>query len=413
MTEIPTLLTGVVLGWLVLALAVLIYRLARRNLRRSAAVIDHSVALVTFGRKMTSALDHASLAHLLMEEIPQAFMVHHATLLLPESYYLVNAGPDEMRLPINHAAVRWVASGGEAQKANRGQLAELIRQGPESLAWTQVWVPLMRGVDLRGLWLLGARKGGRGYIAEDLHCFTTLGREAAAVLEATRHTEQQRQIAAEMRSLYHQVVTAREQEQGRLSRELHDGVLQDLCAVTRDLKSLAAQSNTGDANIDPIAQRAGETVNALRAICTDLRPPLLQRNLKAALYALVEAMDARSPAPVHIEISANDLTALPGETALTIFRITQEALNNALQHADASEIAVRLTQYPDTLRLTVTDDGRGIRETVDLANFVAWEHFGLAGMRERATMVGGTLDVQTAVDYGTVIVLEIPCASDA
>jgi signal transduction histidine kinase len=100
--------------------------------------------------------------------------------------------------------------------------------------------------------------------------------------------------------------------------------------------------------------------------------------------------------------------------ALAVFRITQEALHNAIQHADASEIAVRLTEYPDRLRLTVTDDGQGITGGMGMAGgidpgrFVEQGHFGLAGMRERAAMIGGKLDVQTAVDYGTVIVLELP-----
>jgi signal transduction histidine kinase len=97
------------------------------------------------------------------------------------------------------------------------------------------------------------------------------------------------------------------------------------------------------------------------------------------------------------------------ETALAIYRIAQEALHNAIQHADASEIAVRLTQYPDRLRMTVTDDGRGIPNSTDLRRFVAEGHFGLAGMRERAAMIGGTLDVQSAPDYGTVVILETPC----
>jgi signal transduction histidine kinase len=148
-------------------------------------------------------------------------------------------------------------------------------------------------------------------------------------------------------------------------------------------------------------------VNALRAICNDLRPPLLQHDLASALKALVEELDARSPAPVHIDIAADELQ-LPDDVAFAIFRITQEALHNAIQHADASEIAVRLTQYPDRLRLTVTDDGRGIAGGVDPARFVAQGHFGLAGMRERAAMIGGKLDVQTAVDYGTVVILELP-----
>jgi signal transduction histidine kinase len=177
--------------------------------------------------------------------------------------------------------------------------------------------------------------------------------------------------------------------------------------VTRDLKALEAQNGAASDGLDNVTVRAGETVNALRAICNDLRPPLLQHDLASALHALVASLDVRSQAPVHIEIAADDLT-LPDDVALTVFRITQEALHNAIEHADASEIAVRLTQYPDRLRLTVTDDGCGIAGGVDLARFVADEHFGLAGMRERAAMIGGKLDVQTALDYGTVVIFELP-----
>jgi signal transduction histidine kinase len=123
---------------------------------------------------------------------------------------------------------------------------------------------------------------------------------------------------------------------------------------------------------------------------------------------LVERLDAQSTAPIHIDISVETLR-LAEDTALAFYRIAQEALHNAIQHADASEIGVRITQYPDRLRMTVSDDGRGILDSTDLGRFVAQGHFGLAGMRERAAMIGGTLDIQSAVDYGTAVILEVPC----
>ena len=418
-------LIGLILGWLSLTLGCLIIRLILGwwRKRRYGTPIDHSVLLVKYGRRMTGALDHQTLAALLVTELPRALHVTQAALLMPEDYDLVatlikgDSGNERLRLPVNHAAVRWVASGGEAQRSDEGRLHALIQQGPSDLAWTRVWVPLMRGIDLRGMWLLGAREGRLRYSTEDLRCLTSLGRQAAAVLEASHYAEQERQVADELRALYRQVVIAQEVERSHLARELHDGVLQDLCAVVRDLKALEA-SIIGDASdnedslsarelFSSLVSRSGETVQALRAICNDLRPPLLQQDLISALKTLVETLDARSLAPVHIEITA-DALHLSDDMALAIFRITQEALHNALQHADASEIAVRLTQYPDRLRLTVTDDGRGIRGGVEPARFVAQGHFGVAGMRERAAMIGAKLDVQTAVDYGTVVILDVP-----
>ena len=404
-----SLLFGVLLGILFLGLGLLLYWFIgswwRR--RRYGAPVDQNLLLVEYGRKMTAAPDRQALTDLLTTEFPCALNAEQAILLLIEGHHLVPVGEFGFRLPVSHAAVRWVASGGEAQRTDRGNLRDLIPQKPIDLTWTRVWVPLMRGIDLRGLWLMGARQGDLRYSLDDLRCLTAVGRQAAVVLDTIRYAEQERWAASEMRSLYRQAVAAREAERGRIARELHDGVLQDLCAVTRDLKALDAQPEAGESIYTDLVDRSGETVDALRAICNDLRPPLLQHDVASALKALVKDLDTRSPAPVHIELSMDGLQ-MSEEESLAIFRIAQEALHNAIQHADASEIAVRLTQYPDRLRLTVTDDGQGIEGGVEPARFVAQGHYGLAGMRERAAMIGGTLEVQTAIDYGTVVILELP-----
>ena len=403
------LLIGLGLGWITLALGLFLYLRVRRwwRKRHYGKPINHGLLLVEYGRRLTGVKDYQALGKLLIEEFPSQLCIQCADLLLPDEHQLASVGSEDFSLPINHAAVRWVSSGGEAQKANQGQLLKLIQQGRTDLTWTQVWIPLMRGTRLRGMWMVGQRDEKAQYSPEDLRCLTSIAREAAAVLEAMTFADQERQTALEMRALYRQVVTAREGERGRLTRELHDGILQDLCAVTRDLRALETQAESHEPSYEPLVIRSSETVKALRAICNDLRPPLLQQDLIAALNALVQELDSRSSAPVHIETQADDLQ-LDDEVALAVFRITQEALHNAIQHADASEIAARLTQYPDRLRLTVTDDGQGIAGSVESSRFVAQGHFGLAGMRERAAMVGGKLDLQTAVDYGTVVILELP-----
>ena len=403
------LLVGFGLGGITLALVLALFNRGRGwwRKRRFGDPVNHGLLLVEYGRKMTGIQSQQALEALLTGKFPLELSIQRATLLLPDEHQLVPVGKDEFHLPISHAAVRWVASGGEAQRADRGQLLKLIQQGRTDLTWTQVWVPLMRGTRLRGMWLLGQRQEKMRYSSEDLRCLTSIAREAAAAIEAMTFAEQERQTALEMRALYRQLVTAREGERGRLTRELHDGILQDLCAVTRDLRALETQSESSEPSYEPLVIRSSETVKALRAICNDLRPPLLQQDLITALKGLVQELDSRSNAPVHIETQVDDLQ-LEDEVALAVFRITQEALNNAIQHADASEIAVRLTQYPDRLRLTVTDDGKGITGSVESSRFVTRGHFGLAGMRERAAMVGGKLDLQTAVDYGTVVILELP-----
>ncbi|MGD9048097.1 MAG: GAF domain-containing sensor histidine kinase [Anaerolineae bacterium] len=397
-------------------LAVWLISLARRwyHRWRYGLPIAHEELLVQYGRRMAALMDRGSLAQFLVEDVSGALDALQGTVLLADGHDLVSvdgtvqadASGEELRLPVLHAAVRWVASSGEARRVE-GRLRELIGQGRTDLTWTAVWVPLMRGTDLHGIWLLGQRAGKRAYAPEDLRWLTALARQAAVVLETIRYAEQEQLVANEMQALYRQAVSARESERERLSRELHDGVLQDLCAVARDLKAMETRSKEGT-RIAPLVAQSNESVQTLRAICHDLRPPLLSNNPALALKALVERLDAQSPAPIHIEIAAEDLS-VSEEAALAIYRVAQEALHNAIQHADASEIAVRLTQYPDRLRMTITDDGQGIANSADLGRFVPQGHFGLAGMRERAAMIGGRLDIQSAPDYGTAVILEIPC----
>ncbi len=373
--------------------------------RRYGLPIAHEELLIAYGHQMAGLLDREAVGRMLAVDVPGSLNVLQAVVLLPQGHTLVATNDGELQLPIHHAAVRLVAAGGEAVCVT-GRLRELIAQGRLDLNWTAVWVPLMRGTDLQGIWLLGKRVNGVAFAPDDLRWLTTLARQAAIVLETIRYAVHEQQLANEMQALYRRTVMARESERSRLSRELHDGVLQDMCAVTRDLKAFATQSTEGS-SFSPLISNSSEAVTALRAICQNLRPPLLPNNLPAALKALVERLDAVSEAPISIEVPP-DLTTLPEEMALALYRIVQEALHNAIQHADASEIAVRLTPYPDRLRLTITDDGRGIPGGFNSQQFVAQGHLGLAGMRERAAMIGGRLEMQTAVDYGTVIILEIP-----
>lgn len=402
-------LVWLLLGWFTLASGWWLYGKARQwwNRRRYGKPIDHEVLLVKYGRQMTGVLDRRDLGHLLTTELPGVLQANRAVLLLPNEHQLVDVEEGEMHLPVSHAAVRWVTSGGEAQSADRGRLRELIRQARADLGWAQVWVPLMRGADLRGMWLLGARACGLRYSPDDLSCLTGLGRQAAVILESLHYAEGERRAASEIRTLYHRVVAAQEAERGRLARDLHDVVLQDLCAVSRDLKALEGRPHPDEKLFADLAARSGEAVRTLRGICNDLRPPLLQHDLAAALKALIEKMGAGARPSVSLQLACDDVR-LPDEAAVAVFRIAQEALRNAIQHADASEIELRLTSYPDRLRLTVTDDGEGITGGVDDGRFVEQGHFGLAGMRERAAMIGGKLEVQTAPDYGTVVVLEVP-----
>lgn len=369
-----------------------------------AAIFEQTLSR-TYHHLAASVADRQSLIKLFVEELPTTLVIAPAVLLLVEGNTLV--ATDGLTLPINHTAVRLVAASGEATLV-RAELQKLIDQGRTDLGWSRLWIPLMRGANLYGLWLLGRRQQDQPYSSDHCRWLTTLARHAALILETVRVAEAEQARAQQLQSLYQQTVTASEQERGRLSRELHDGVLQDLCALARDLKAIHSSvqpaGQPDSAPLEPLLHLTDEAINSLRAICHNLRPPLLTNNLPLALQALVERLNRQSRTGITFKSSCEALN-LPEETTLALYRITQEALTNALQHANASEILVRLTQYPAALRLTISDDGCGLPSAECLQWAVEAGHFGLVSMRERARMIGATLEIQSAKEYGTAVIV--------
>lgn len=364
----------------------------------------HQDLLGNFSHQMVSRIeDRQAITRLFTQEIPKSIEVRESTILFTNGKTVCDEF--ERQLPIHNAAIRRVIAGGKAVRST-GQLQKLIEQGRIDLSWTYVWVPLLRGTNFYGVWLLGKRSSRQGFSAVHLDWLTTFAKQAAMILEMIDYAQNEQLIAREMQTLYHQAVRARESERNHLSRELHDGVLQDLCTISRDLKALT-KSTTEIIAPTTLTACVNESIQALRNICYDLRPPFLESNLISALKILSERIENYSASPISVETSIEKLL-LPDDITLAIYRIVQEALNNAADYADASEITVRLIYYPNKLRVTVSDDGKGIEHNDDLGHYVAQGNLGLAGMRERANMIGANLEFHSAPDYGTTIILDIP-----
>jgi two-component system NarL family sensor kinase len=203
---------------------------------------------------------------------------------------------------------------------------------------------------------------------------------------------------------------AQTEERNRLAREIHDTIAQDLSAIAFQLEAAEALL---DQQAEPERIRRSVTaalglsrkgLEEARRSVLDLRAaPLEGRTLPAALAAL--AAEAGSGTVIfELEPSAASLAALPPAVEIGLYRIAQEALQNALRHAAAARILIRLEASPERVRLTIEDDGRG---------FVTGEaggRFGLVGMRERARLLNGSFEIASSPGAGTRINAEIPLA---
>lgn len=196
---------------------------------------------------------------------------------------------------------------------------------------------------------------------------------------------------------------ALEAERSRVARDLHDVPLQELTAVIHRLDRLEAAAVE--------TARLREIAAHLRSISVALRPPVLDDlGLGAAITDLADRLATDGSAPIHVsldgESSVDLLSRPPADVELAVFRIVQEAVGNAQRHAGASVISISGAIGTDRLRVTVTDDGRGI----DRDSLARAEHagrLGMASMRERAAIVGAKLTVSPApASTGTTIVVE-------
>jgi len=201
--------------------------------------------------------------------------------------------------------------------------------------------------------------------------------------------------------LVKRLLQAQEEERTHLSHELHDGLAQYLAAAQFHLG--AAQQSAGPTLVE--AREELERVSALltegaaecRRVIANLRPPELEeQDLVGALSRLAPAAGP----PFRLEVvGAAGLATVPPEVKYVLYRIAQEAVANAVHHAEAREIVLGLRFEGEAVVLEVRDDGRGF----DPHRTAAPGHFGLAVMRERAGLVGGELELCTEPGHGTVV----------
>lgn len=210
-------------------------------------------------------------------------------------------------------------------------------------------------------------------------------------------------LETERRRASSAALAAQEEERARVARDLHDEVNQSLTGLLLRLEALRARAPAELAvEISETKALANQAMEELLTLARQLRPTALDDlGLKAALAGHVRELDRRSPAEATFA-AAGSFDDLPGDAQLVIYRVAQEALSNAAQHAGAAHIRVQLERGDGAVELTVADDGRGF--TFDQAS----RGLGLGGMRERALLVGGDLRVESRPRVGTRVRLRLP-----
>ena len=202
-------------------------------------------------------------------------------------------------------------------------------------------------------------------------------------------------------------------ERTRIAREIHDNLAQEMAGISVQLEVVARKMPAGaekaSTHLDNARRQVRHGIAEARRYVWDLRSTALENNdLRSALSETARRLTNETKVQARVEVNGS-FRPLPALVEDNLLRIGQEAINNAVKHADAEQISVNLIFDARRVQLSVRDDGRGF-DNQSAANGKAG-HFGLIGMRERAEQLGGTLSVHSAADGGTEVVADVPVSS--
>lgn len=230
------------------------------------------------------------------------------------------------------------------------------------------------------------------------------------VTERKQMEEQAREAAAHI-TLQHRLIEQREQERLQIARELHDGPVQELTGASFMLQSMT--DNISDAQLSEelraVRQIILDQITSLRDFSQDLRPPMLaQFGLDRAIRAHLENFRQKHPDLTIYYEAEPGIVKLADTTQMALYRIYQEALNNAVKHARANLVEITLSAENNRIALSIADDGIGFEPPGDWLRLAQQGHLGLVGMRERAEAVNGSIRIISAPGQGTNLTVSVP-----
>ncbi|HWQ28476.1 MAG TPA: HAMP domain-containing protein [Dehalococcoidia bacterium] len=249
---------------------------------------------------------------------------------------------------------------------------------------------------------------GRELDEAETELLVAIADQVAVAVENARLVEELREKEALRGQLLEQVIAAQEEERKRIARELHDETAQALTSLSVSLKGLEASGLPDEVRkrLADIQTVAADAVRAVHDLSFELRPSVLDdAGLGPAIERYVREFSARHGLPVDVQITGLR-ERLPAVVETALYRIAQEALTNVARHANATHASVLLERRDGVVLLVVEDNGKGMSRRQLAAD--SRDHLGIHGMQERATLVGGTLTIESAPGAGCSVYVEVP-----
>ena len=343
--------------------------------------------LESYSDRIVTSLDIPGLTRLLKDEVLPSLLVRQSALIHVEDKGLIKT-----------IYTQNVAESGLPRQSDIPALLEgadkMLPPGTtgeddgEPLDWIRIVLPLYIKGKLTGLWLLGRRDPDDLYAQTELSVLRSIANQTAIALVNITQADR-------LHSLYQADIERHEHERANLAMELHDEVLNQLAGISMKMDKKTSLDFEGD------FQRV---TSRLRRTIQGLRPAMLNYGLTPALEDLVNELSTQTGHAVRIEA---DITSTCGrydpQHEAHLYRIVQQASENALRHGQASAIRVQGRCDPESVQITIADDGIGFSNPaqLDLNQLLENKHYGLANMFERAALIRAELQIDSAPGEGT------------
>lgn len=356
-------------------------------------------------------------------------------LVLQDSFGYGSETLPQLHLACDGKLVQYLAGqvGPRSQDHVRRDLALADLAANERLLVTQhvsLWLPIGSHARMNGLLVTRRRDYEVLLDQHDLDILTVVGQQAGmasqnvVLLDALRiRLREIERVQADLAEVYQRLAKAQEAEQLNLARELHDTSVQQLLGVTYQLigsrqklsDEISAPSPERNgrvaAELEEVRQEILAVITQLRTSISNLRPAGLEEfGLGIAFEGYVARLqrDSLVPSPAIMLDIDSAAVELPHIIASALFRVLQEALRNALKHADARQITIQVRLEADEVVLELSDDGRGFEMPAHRADFARTQHFGIIGMAERVAWLSGTFAIQSCPTGGTIVTVRVP-----
>ena len=299
---------------------------------------------------------------------------------------------------------------------------EMMHLAPEQEVFfdyrqVRIWLPLISGqTNLWGVLLLGPRQLEEGLDAVDWAILdtiadqTSLAAENIHLVETLREQlDRMREMQRELKETKWRLADNREKERLEMAQILHDGPIQDIYGVIYQFAIWRKRhSDEDDKELRAIENELMSIENSLRSFSTELRPPALESfGLEGAIRSHIRKLQETNPNLEVLPDLVSTKNTISAEKKLALFRIYQESVRNAVRHARATKIWVRLAIENEKLQLEIKDNGQGFEIPQKWMDFARQGHLGILGISERAEAIGGKLDVVSSPGQGTIIRVQV------